>query len=150
MAGPSTSHSNRPRQHEQSTNRTRAPTKSLERDLPPESLLLIESSDRLLDRDQLRLDLNHERHRARSMNGEDIDRTTLAVYGIGHLDRDLLPQSVEEPRCLRGQVGVVFVEQPVQVRPSPPRSKVKANLEARQDRAQRIHGECAEQSALES
>ena len=106
--------------HDHASHDPRSPAKPLTRDVRRQPELLVVLAQRGLDRDQLRLHLNHEQRLRTHMPSEEIDGAALAEDRVRHLRADLPAPPGEVAGNRPDQRGVSLVEQPVQEAALPP------------------------------
>ena len=116
------------------------PAELLPGDPTPKAMLLAESPEGLLDRGQFRLDLDHQQRARRRMECEDIDRPSLTVDRVGHLDFGSPAISHKDCDHRSNEAGVTFVEGPVQGAATPAHIEVDPAIKCREDSADRPHG----------
>ncbi len=114
-----------------------------------QTYLFVVPTERLLDRGQLGLDLDHDQRAGWPMEAENIDRPALAVDGIRDFDRRL--PRVRAKCCHRfpNQLGVAFVQRAVEAAASPTDIEFAASVEGRDDAPDPAQRKAVEVAALE-
>jgi hypothetical protein len=101
MAVPSPAFGRSVADDQEPANRRWSPSEALAADVLSQPMLLVEPPDELLDRDELRFDLDDDGGACSVMGGEDVNRTSLAVSRIRDLENDLPAVMLEDPAGIR-------------------------------------------------
>ena len=74
----------------------------------------------------------------------------LAVLGVGHLERHRPAMLLEPSSHHRDRRGMIFVEEPLELRAAPARRQAEPRIEGKENRPQPLHGEFGDMAALDS
>lgn len=116
-------------EHQQPGEVRRPPPEALGDDLRCQPNLRVVTPQRLLDRRDLRLDLDHEQRSARGVPCHQVDRPALAEDGKGHLGPRLPAERFQATRDSADERRMTLVHQPVQLAGAEPQLHAQLGAE---------------------